>query len=147
MRLTLIISLLLVFFSCKKEKPPTGLYIATLDGSFLINNTTHIDNREFDLEITESTKDSIVISILTQRNSTLLKEKKQVSGTLNTYEVNGLTTAHIIGDVTLNGEWEKINKNKYIITGEYTSYYEIVDGVTMTSDVYPIEGSIEIKPK
>src|SRR5690554_6751240 len=101
-----IIGIIIFATSCNKEKPIVGEYYGTFTYSSGIVKTTEI-------EITESTKNKIVIN-----GSELEKDGKKIEGKIENVSFYSQSGVYI------NGEWShKLFSKNYKIEGTFTEDY------------------------
>ena len=152
MKKVLLISILLIVFSCRKNKPQPGLYLATFNGTYLNSNNQETEfNRAIETYIVDVNKTEIKFAYTTQSNvsSTLTKDKKSVYGVFNFFYANPPLGENIkpSKEIQVKGSWSKTGHKKYSITGSYTHDLEIVDVNNQTVESYIVNGKFEIKSK
>ena len=121
--LTSLIGLLVFTVGCTKEKPPTGHYYGTFNYDVPQGIT-----KTAEIEITESSKDKIVIN-----DSELKKDGKKIEGNIANISFSQF-------GVYINGEWShKLFSEDYVIEGTFTeTYYQ-------GGNQYQNSGTFEIK--
>lgn len=121
--LTSLLGLMIFTVSCKKEKPTTGHYYGTFN-----YNVPQGIIKTGEIEITESSKDKIVIN-----DSELIKDGKKIEGNITNLSFSQF-------GVYIKGEWShKLFSKNYLIKGTFTeTYYQ-------GGNQYQNSGTFEIK--
>ncbi len=122
----------LLFLSCSKEKPPTGLYIGDFFGTTYSSNgnTSKKSLVGILLEITETDKNHILIN-----GASLEKNGRKIKGVLNLQFHSGDL-------ITIDGKWKKID-GSYVIKGNFTSSYLFTNAQPPTT--LPVKGTFKIE--
>ena len=103
-----IISLCMLFISCNKEKPKTGMY-----AGFFHYESPQIFDKYSQIEISDSNSDYIIVN-----GSKLKKNGKKISGMIDVLDFGSF--------VQIEGEWShKLFSKNYTIKGTFTQtiYY------------------------
>jgi len=126
----IIIILTLLLFSCKKEKPKTGNYVA----SFQLENGDYITS-SYLFEITKSTKEELIINGITFQ-----KDKDKIKGTFPQ-----LTTEHpYVYPFEIDGKWSKKN-GRYTLEGTFVTKRRFKTSNT-SYKLFDVKGTLIAKP-
>ena len=140
-----ILILITFIMGCTKDKPESGSYIGVFNGTYTQNNVEEEQQRYVDLELIKSTKDYIEFreSKSSSNYFKITKCKYDVNGIIDVSEINGATIAYVFGPITIDGKWSK-NDNGYLIVGNFSYEYKIVDSNNQTTESFVVSGGFEI---
>lgn len=146
-----IILIIAIVVSCKKDKPPIGMYIGSFNGSYLEGDSIIYQDRQEYLFIIESFKESITMALgPSGKRFTLVKGKnKSIYGVIDITHRSGGGPVYGLHPINIDGHWEK-SGSTYYIKGDFSYIYRIIhdgpdDPWPVIVDNYTVNGDFEIR--
>ena len=142
----LLIIIVTIITGCEKDKPPVGKYQGSFLGTYKDSANTVSKNRYETLYIVHSDKSTIDMATCPNCTSSSLSKGKNnsISGIIEISSAYGADIGYVDDVITIEGNWGK-NGDEYIITGNFSYDYKIIDGINQIEDTYVVTGEFEIK--
>ncbi len=136
--------IVLVTTSCNKDKPPVGMYKATFTGTYQDSSSTILKDRVEAVWIINSYSETIDMAVCSKCTTFSLAkgDNKSITGIIDISRSSGDGST---GPITINGKWSK-KDGEYIITGDFSYIFRIIDEVNHIVDNFVVVGPFEIKP-
>jgi hypothetical protein len=134
---------LIFIIGCKKDEPPTGIYIGSFSGLYTYNNISYAKYRSHKMIVTESNEHQLIFES-GGKLSIVSKIREVISGTISTDKYVGTGHNETDGEIVIRGSWSRI-EGRYVISGDFESTYSFLDSEDSTQHTVPVIGTFEIK--